>query len=173
MNNFPRPSPTKMSFPELVMKLKKNNKTDNRILNIKKQNTNMYNNVSIHHIFDLKNKNKLTSNNLKKEEHKNIINNNRNNDLLEKVIASPLNNNINKNINKIKKIQYINTTNKTDSNIILINNHFKKSESSIENNSDTIINSKLENKISDSLIYLEDDNFFMEEDNIGINIPHS
>ena len=93
--------------------------------------------------------------------------------MIEKVIASPLNNIVHGSLNK-KKIQYINTSNNTTStNNFMLNNHLKKSESSIDNESDTIINSRIENKINESLIYLDDDNFFMEEDNMGINIPHS
>ena len=176
VNKGPKPSPTKLSFPELILRIKNKNKNgNNRPVIIKKQNNNIFNNISIHHIYNLKNKTgsvKLKDN-LNKEEHKTIINNKRN-DLLEKVIASPLNNHMYGNINKIKKIQYVNTTNNTSHNNILINNHhIKKSESSSDNDSDTIINSKIDNKINESLVYLEDDNFFLEEDNIGINIPHS
>ena len=172
MNNCPKPSPIKIKFPDLIMQLNKNNKNDIKPINQKNQYN--YNNTSIHHIYNLKNnKNiKLKDNNIKKEEHKNVLNNKRY-DLIEKVIASPLNNIVHGSLNK-KKIQYINTSNNTTStNNFMLNNHLKKSESSIDNESDTIINSRIENKINESLIYLDDDNFFMEEDNMGINIPHS
>ena len=76
------------------------------------------------------------------------------------------------NINRLKNLQYINTNN--SSNNIIINNYVRKNESSIDNDSETIVNSKFENKISESNDYLEDDdNFFLEEDNLKINIPHS
>ena len=169
MKSCPKPSPTKISFPELILQLNKNItinsiKENKSIKKNNNTNTNkIYNNISFHNIYNFKNQ---------KEEHKNIIKNNRS-DLLEKVIASPLNSHLKENINKIKKLNYINTTNNTSSNNIIINNK-RKSESSMENESETIINSKIDNKINDSLIYFEDDdNFFLEEDNVGINIPHS
>ena len=173
INNCPKPSPTKISFPELLLKFRKNSKNDVKSVN-SQANVNNFNNISIHHIYNLKNKNNLKlKENIKIEEHKNIINNKRHG-LLEKVIASPVNVHINGNINQIKKIQYINTTNNISTNNIIINNIIKKSESSSDNDSDTIINSKIENKKKDSQGFLEDeDNFFLEEDNIGINIPHS
>ena len=169
LKSCPKPSPTKISFPELILQLNKNItinsiKENKSIKKNNNTNTNkIYNNISFHNIYNFKNQ---------KEEHKNIIKNNRS-DLLEKVIASPLNSHLKENINKIKKLNYINTTNNTSSNNIIINNK-RKSESSMENESETIINSKIDNKINDSLIYFEDDdNFFLEEDNVGINIPHS
>ena len=164
-----KPSPTKINFPELFLQLNKNNticsiKENKSIKKNNNTNTNkIYNNISFHNIYNFKNQ---------KEEHKNIINNNKS-DLLENVIASPLNNHLKENNNKIKKLNYINTTNNTSSNNNIINN-LRRSESSLENESETIINSKIDNKINDLFIYLEDDdNFFLEEDNIGINIPHS
>ena len=171
-----------MKFPDLILQFDKNNNKSNiRPINIKNNKKQYnFNNISIHHIYNLKNnyKNnlKLKDSNLKKEEHKNFINNKRYN-FLDNVIASPLNNIVHGSINKNKKIQYINTTNNTNNsnnfNNFVLNNHIRKSESSIDNESDTIINSKIDNKFNESLIYLDDDNFFMEEDNIGINIPHS
>ena len=173
MNNYPKASPTKISFPNLLLNLKKNPKFFNEFIqktnnhnNIK--NFNNYNNIGIRHIYNLKKKNNLKLNdNIKKEEHKN-----RANDLLEKVIASPLNNHMYGNINRLKNLQYINTN--YSSNNIIINNYVRKNESSIDNDSETIVNSKFENKISETNDYLEDDdNFFLEEDNLKINIPHS
>ncbi len=169
-----RPSPTKISITDLILHLnksiKKNKIKDNKFNNEKNINCSNdnkpYNNISLHHIYNFKN-----SNQNQKEEHKNVIRNKRS-DLLEKVIASPLNNRI-KTVNKIKKMNYVNTTNNTSTNYIIINNK-RKSETSIENDSETVVNSKIDNKINESLVYLEeDDNFFLEEDNIGINIPHS
>ena len=169
-----RPSPTKISITDLILHLnksiKKNKIKDNKFNNEKNINcpndNKPYNNISLHHIYNFKN-----SNQNQKEEHKNVIRNKRS-DLLEKVIASPLNNRI-KTVNKIKKMNYVNTTNNTSTNYIIINNK-RKSETSIENDSETVVNSKIDNKINESLVYLEeDDNFFLEEDNIGINIPHS
>ena len=182
MNNCPKPTPIKLKFPDLILQFNKNNNKSNarpiNIKNIKKQYN--FNNISIHHIFNLKNNNKknlkLKDSNLKKEEHKNYVNNKRY-DFLENVIASPLNNIVHGSINKNKNIQYVNTTNNTNNsnhfNNFVLNNYIRKSESSIDNESDTIVNSKNDNKFNESLIYLDDDNFFMEEDNIGINIPHS
>ena len=181
MNNCPRPSPIKLKFPDLILQFNKNNnKSNTRPINIKNSKKQYnFNNISIHHIYNLKNNNKnlkLKDSNLKKEEHKNYINNKRY-DFLENVIASPLNNIVHGSINKNKKIQYVNTTNNTNNsnhfNNFVLNNNIRKSESSIDNESDTIVNSKIDNKFNESLIYLDDDNFFMEEDNIGINIPHS
>ena len=169
-----RPSPTKISITDLILHLnksiEKNKIKDNKFNNEKNINCSNdnkpYNNISLHHIYNFKN-----SNQNQKEEHKNVIKNKRR-DLLEKVIASPLNNHI-KTVNKIKKMNYVNTTNNTSTNYIIINNK-RKSETSIENDSETVVNSKIDNKINESLVYLEeDDNFFLEEDNIGINIPHS
>ena len=173
INNYPKPSPIKISFPNLLLKLNNPSKiNNNEFVNVKnnKKNINNYNNISIHHIYNLKNKNNFNiKNNLKNEEHKN-----RANDLLEKVIASQLNNHMHGNINKNKNIQYINTTINSSTNNILINNYIKKNESSIDNDSDTIVNCKIENKINESINYLEDDdNFFLEEDNLRINIPHT
>ena len=169
-----RPSPTKISITDLILHLnksiKKNKIKDNKFNNEKNINCSNdnkpYNNISLHHIYNFKN-----SKQNQKEEHKNVIRNKRS-DLLEKVIASPLNNRI-KTVNKIKKMNYVNMTNNTSTNYIIINNK-RKSETSIENDSETVVNSKIDNKINESLVYLEeDDNFFLEEDNIGINIPHS
>jgi pimeloyl-ACP methyl ester carboxylesterase len=173
-----RPSPIKISIPDLILKLNKGIKSnnlkekkfnnDNNINIYKEKDNKPYNNISLHQIYNFKNKNQ---NQNKKEEHKNVTNNKRY-DLLENVIASPLNNHVKENINKIKKMNYVNTTNNTSSLNIIINN-IRKSESSMENESETLVNSKFGNKINESLSYLEDDDkFFLEEDNIGINIPH-
>ena len=171
IQNCPKPSGTKDSFPNFSLHFKKTDINDFRIDNIK----NNYNNISIHHIYNIKNKkNTKLKDNSRKEEHKNMANN-KGDEFLEKVLASPLNNNLHGNINKLKKNQYVNTTNNTSSNNIVINKNIKKSESSLINDSETFnINSNINNKINNSLVYIEDDdNFFLEEENIGINIPHS
>ena len=164
VNKCPKPSPIKQSFPELIFNLNENCENDKSPLN-NHTLINNFHNISIHHIYNLKNK----KNNFKLEEHKNIINNsNKRNDILKKVITSPLNVHKIENTNEIKKIQYINTTNNISSNNII-----KKSKSSLDNDLDSIISRKIENKKIECHEFIEDDdNFFLEEDNIGINIPH-
>ena len=206
--NNKKPFPPKLSFSDLVLKIKKNDKNElkkkkindfnkninNIINNITKNNKNNnnniyknnknsnYNNISknnrnnnknINNNINYKIKNNLkVKNNIKKEENKNFIRNKRKEKILKVLDSSP-NKHLQSNIYKFKKRQYINNTNNSSINNIVINNKIKKSESSIDNDSETINNSHLDNKINGASIYLEDDdNFFLEEDNIEINIPH-
>ena len=168
---FIKPNPKKINYG-LDVRISQVNKNDiknieqNKIKAETKNNINekkSFNNNSIHKISNIKNKNQ-------KEEHKNIINNKKN-DLLQKVIASPLNDHKYGNFNKFKQKINLNLSNDINLNNKK-NNKPRKSESSIENESETIVNSRIDNK-NDASIYLEnDDNFFLEEDNVGINIPH-
>ena len=110
------------------------------------------------------------------EEHKSMTNN-KIAELSGNTKIFSLNNNIchNADTNKDKNIRYMCTTNNIKTNNADdLNNKIKKSESSIENDSETINHSNIMNKIDQSLIYFEDDdNFFLEDDNIEINLPHS
>ena len=178
LNNCQKIYPPKLSFPNLILKIKKNTTCDN-----KKKNKNRYNNHKInnnatkYHVYNFKSQNNLKSkSNLFNEEHKSMINN-KISELLGNTKISSLNKNECNNVdtNKEKNIRYICTTNNTKSNNAdIFNNKIKKSESSIENDSETINHSHIMNKIDPSLIYFEDDdNFFLEDDNIEINIPNS
>ena len=178
LNNYQKISPTKLSFPNLILKIKKNTTCD-----YKKKNKNKYynhnnnNNVAKYHAYNFKSKNNNKSkSNLLNEEHKSMINN-KIAELLGNTKISSFNNNACNNVdtNKEKNIRYMGSTNNTKSNNAdIFNNKMKKSESSIENDSETINHSHIMNKIDPSLIYFEDDdNFFLEDDNIEINIPNS
>ena len=175
LNNCQKRSPTKLSFPNLILKIKKNTTCD-----YKKKNKNLYNNQNKktkYHVYNFKSQNKFKSkSNLLNEEHKSMINN-KIVDLLGNTKISSFNNNACNNVdtNKEKNIRYMGSTNNTKSNNAdIFNNKMKKSESSIENDSETINHSNIMNKIDQSLIYFEDDdNFFLEDDNIEINIPNS
>ena len=172
VNNFIKSTTTEISFPNLMLQIRKTKKNENKKEN-KKNNPKAYDNISIHHIYNIKNKNNFILKDNSMEEHKNMMIN-KNRELLEKVIASPLNNQNQGNINKMKKVKYTNITDNTSYNNIILDKNLKKSEISLENENETINNSNFYNKISEPLSYLDDDdNFFIEEDNIGINIPHS
>ena len=175
LNNCQKISPTKLSFPNLILKIKKNTTCD-----YKKKNKNRYNNqnkMAKNHVYNFKSQNKFKSKSyLMNEEHKTSINNKITEHLGNTKISS-LNNNACNNVdtNKENKIRYVCTTNNIKSNNAdIFNNKIKKSESSIENDSETINHSNIMNKIDQSLIYFEnDDNFFLEDDNIEINLPNS
>ena len=171
--NFIKSTTTEISFPNLMLQIRKTTKNENK-KDKKKNNLKTYDNISIHHIYNLKNKNNLKLKDISMEEHKNMMIN-KNKELLEKVIASPLNNQNQGNINKMENVKFTNITNSTNYNNIIMDKNLKKSEISLENENETINNSHFYNKINESLSYLDDDddNFFIEEDNIGINIPHS
>jgi hypothetical protein len=170
--NFIKSTTTEISFPNLMLQIRKTTKNENK-KDKKKNNLKTYDNISIHHIYNLKNKNNLILKDNSMEEHKNMMIN-KNKELLEKVIASPLNNQNQGNINKMENVKFTNITNSTSYNNIIMDKNLKKSEISLENENETINNSNFYNKINESLSYLDDDdNFFIEEDNIGINIPHS
>jgi hypothetical protein len=171
-NNIAKSKTTEISFPNLMLQIRKTTKNENKKDN-KQNNPKIYDNIGIHHIYNLKNKNNFILKDNSMEEHKNMMIN-KNKELLEKVIASPLNNQNKENINKMKKVKYTNITDDTSYNNIIMDQNLKKSEISLENENETINNSNFYNKINESLSYLDDDdNFFIEEDNIGINIPHS
>ena len=171
-NNFVKSTTTEISFPNLMLQIRKSTKNENK-KEIRQNNPKTYDNISIHHIYNLKNKNNFILKDNSKEEHKNMMIN-KNKELLEKVIASPLNNQNKGNENKMNRINYMNITDNTSYNNIIMDKNLKKSEISLENENETINNSNFYNKISESLSYIDDDdNFFIEEDNIGINIPHS
>lgn len=175
LRKCPKISPTKLSFPNLILKIKKNTTCD-----YKKKNNNRYNihnKTMKYHVYNLKSqKNYKSKVNLLNEEHKSMINN-KIADLLGNTKISSLNNNVcnNDDTNKEKNFQNVNTTNNTKpNNADIFNNKIRKSESSIDNDSETINHSHIMNKIDQSLVYFEDDdNFFLEDDNIEINIPHS
>ena len=170
--NFIKSTTTEISFPNLMLQIRKTTKNENK-KDKKKNNLKTYDNISIHHIYNLKNKNNFILKDNSMEEHKNMMIN-KNKELLEKVIASPLNNQNQGNINKMENVKFTNITNSTCYNNIIMDKNLKKSEISLENENETINNSNFYNKINESLSYLDDDdNFFIEEDNIGINIPHS
>ena len=175
LKNCPKIFPIKLSFPNLILKIKKNTTCD-----YKKKGNNRYKNhnkATKCHIYNLKSqKNFKFKDNLLNEEHKSMINN-KIAELLGNTKVSSLNNKICNNVdsNKEKNFQYVNTTNNTKSNNVdILNNKVRKSESSIDNDSETINHSHIMNKIDPSLVYFEDDdNFFLEDDNIEINIPNS
>ena len=155
-----------------MLQIRKTTKNENK-KEKKQNNPKTFDNISIHHIYNLKNKNNFILKDNSIEEHKNMMIN-KNRELLEKVIASPLNNQNQGNINRMKNVKYTNITDNTSYNNIIIDKNLKKSEISLENENETINNSNFYNKINSSLSYFDDDdNFFIEEDNIGINIPHS
>lgn len=171
-NNFIKSTTTEISFPNLMLQIRKTTKNENK-KEKKQNNPKTFDNISIHHIYNLKNKNNFILKDNSIEEHKNMMIN-KNRELLEKVIASPLNNQNQGNINRMKNVKYTNITDNTSYNNIIIDKNLKKSEISLENENETINNSNFYNKINSSLSYFDDDdNFFIEEDNIGINIPHS
>jgi hypothetical protein len=171
-NNFVKSPTTEINFPNLMLQIRKSTKNENK-KEKKKNNPKAYDNISIHHIYNIKNKNNFILKDNSIEEHKNMMIN-KNRELLEKVIASPLNNQNQGNMNKMKKVKYSNITDNTSYNNVIMDNNLKKSEISLENENETINNSNFYNKISEPLSYLDDDdNFLIEEDNIGINIPHS
>ena len=172
INNSLQSTTMEISFPSVMIQIRKSTKNENKKEN-KINNPKTYDNISIHHIYNLKNKSNFILKDISNEEHKNMMIN-KDKELLEKVIASPLNNQNQGNLSKMKKFKYTNITDDINLNNSIFDKNLKKSEISLENESETINNSNFYNKINESFSYLDDDdNFFIEEDNIGINIPHS
>lgn len=172
INNSLQSTTMEISFPSVMIQIRKSTKNENKREN-KINNPKTYDNISIHHIYNLKNKSNFILKDISNEEHKNMMIN-KDKELLEKVIASPLNNQNQGNLSKMKKFKYTNITDDINLNNSIFDKNLKKSEISLENESETINNSNFYNKINESFSYLDDDdNFFIEEDNIGINIPHS
>ena len=142
---YPKTMQREINFPNLILHIK------NHENNIKQINNNKINNnhIKINQVYNIKTKEGKIKSKENKEQNKNIsLTNSKKSNFVQRITND-------KNINKNKSI--INK-NKEE------NKNDNSSEKTFKNN---------DNKLSDSHFFQEnEDDFFLEDDNIKINIPH-